>query len=284
MGALPARKTFASSRPPTAAEVNYNFLALWNLLTGNIDAVNAPGLLSKATGGDIQAALRIINNGLVIGSAFSPPGVAGKFLIDHPAGLIELATQGAAGTGELRFSQTAGTAIWRLVWDSTSNQIQLIPSGIGTDFAVSAPIVLGGTGQVNKTETHYIGAIAAGFDATRIIRIPNDAKRVGSEFKIRLIVNPDGPEAALPSHYHFNYRKTGEAYATGGAVNFTAFLAAANFLHVSEWQLLAGDPAAGDQFILLTIHNGSVAAVNFGDATVELQYKVYRAGLNGDAV
>jgi hypothetical protein len=285
MGALPARKTLASSRPPTAAEINYNFLALWNLLTGNVDAVNAPSLLSKVTGGDIQAAIRVINNGIVIGSALSPAGVAGKMLIDHPSALIELSSQDTNTQIGILLSRIAGMTNWGLVYDTTTEILSLTPAGIGPTFSLNAPVVHVGTGQVKRTETHYIGAIAEGADATRIIRIPNDAKRTGGEFKIRLIVNPDAADAIRDSHYHFNYRKTGDAYATGWAVPFTQFNAAANFLHVSDWMLLAGAPAAGDQFILLTIHNGpGGAVVNFTDATVELQYKIDREGYTTDAI
>ncbi len=285
MGLPPTQKLFASARPPTASELNYNFYALWNVLNGYIDAANAPTLLSKLTGGDIQAALRIINNGIVIGAATSPAGAAGRFLLDDPAGIFELATQGGAGAVQLKFSQTAGTLVWQIAFDTTSNQLQIYPSLVGTDFVVGAPLRLGGTGQVNKTVTIPVGTgIIAGANGEAVIQIPNDAKRAGGLFKLRAFVNPVGAGAAAALHYHYNWRKSSDAWGFGAATDWAPFTPAATTIYVTEWSPLAvapAVPAAGDQFLVIQFNNAT--AVTLNNVTLELQYKIDRHGLNADA-
>lgn len=281
MGLPPAQKLFASARPPTASELNYNFYALWNLLNGYIDAANAPTLLSKVTGGDIQAALRIINNGLVIGAATSPAAVAGKFLLDHPAGIIELATQGGVGTAALRFSQTAGTSVWQFVYDTASGILLLEKGPAGTTFGISAPIVLVPGGQVKNVMSVYIGTVGFGANATRIVHLPNDAMRAGGEVKIRVCVVPDGVDLNADLDYHYQWINSGEVLGVGAAVAWADFVSAAGVVYVSEWLTLAVDPAAADQFLALQFDNAN-GAVNYNHVTIELQYVVDRIGLPGD--
>ena len=282
MGLPPTQKLFVSARPPTASELNYNFYALWNLLNGYIDAANAPTLLSKLTGGDIQAALRIINKGLVIGAATSPDAVAGKFLLDHPAGIIELATQGGAGTVSLRFSQTAGTTVWSLVYDTAAGSLALMRTAAGGNYGIGAPIVLVDAGIVKRTESIYIGTVGFGLTATRIFRIPNDAMRTGGEFKIRVCVVPDTADLNADLDYHYQWINSGEVLGVGGAIPWADFVAAVGKVYISEWLEIAVDPAATDQHLAIQFDNANGAG-NYNHVTIELQYKIDRHGHTADA-
>lgn len=288
MPLLPSMKSFASTRPPTSAELNYDFTALWNLINGHVDATNAPTLLSKAAGGDIQAALRIIGQGIVIGHADSPAGVAGKLLIDHASAIIELAARAGATDVGYYWSKTAASPSWGLVLSAASGLLTLAPMAgaiAGTDFSVDAPIIHGAAGQVKKTESHYLGTVNDAASHDIFIRIPNDAKRTGGEFKLRASLVPSGVDAAADVDFRFDFVKDGDTINMGAMtlLSWNDISAAANVMRVTNWLALTSLPAAGDQYLAVRFENNCGTAVNYGHVTLEMQYKVDRLGLNADA-
>ena len=281
MGALPSRKILSASRPPTAAEINLNFTALWNLLTNGIDSTNAPTLLSKVNGGDISAILRVLGHGLVIGdNAAAPAGAAGKIIISNAAARLVMAC-GVSGSAVWNIDDDYGTTRWA-IGKGADGHFYLTPIIANGHIVASAPIYFSGAGEVYKTEEKFIGAVNLGGVYTKdyLFSIPNDLKRVSGVVKVRCILLADGIRPDSQVVFKYQWGKSGDAISMSGVQAWANFASTVG-VYVSEWKTIT-QPIATDQFLAMEFANPNTVTVNYSSFAVELQYLTDRNG-NDDA-
>ena len=270
---LPARKILLA--PISYTDANYNFAALWNAIGGRIAADNAPALMAKS-GADITGAgLRCLACGFVIGrNASTPGGLAGALVVDHDLAKITIAS-GAANIGKIEFSTTPLLPQWTLSRDIGNNFD--IKGPTGNIIIARNPIVLYDEGRTYKTESYYLGTVLPTFAADRMVVIPIDASRA-VPFAIRVLVVPDGVDAAADLDYRYQWVKSTTTVNVGGASIHTwaDFVSADGVAYISEYSNLATLPTV-EKFLILRFENNNTT-VGYNHVTLEIRYVTLGVG------